>query len=264
MKSSLNTIFIEKVKTTLIVKLNRPEVHNAFNPEMIDEIDLVLNEVESDSEIRSLIFTGNGKSFSAGADLNWMSEMINYTYEENIRDSEKIASLFKKIYLVKKPVISAVNGASIGGGMGFIATSDIVIASKEARFGLSEVRIGLIPAVISTYLLKKSPSGKLKELFLTGRRFSPEKALDAGLINEVVSGKDLIEHAIGIAEEFSNTGPYAIEMCKELFEKVPGMNLEEASQYTSDVLAKLRTGKEAQEGMRSFLEKRKPSWVKDK
>jgi methylglutaconyl-CoA hydratase len=193
-----------------------------------------------------------------------MSEMINFSYEENVRDSGKIALLFKKIYLLKKPVISAVNGAAIGGGMGFIATSDIVIASDKAKFGLSEVRIGLIPAVISTYLLKKSSLGKIKELFLTGRRFSPEEAYDAALVNIIVQHEKLMEKALSISEELNNAGPVAIGMCKELFEKVPNMDIEEASKFTSEILAKLRTGKEAQEGMKSFLEKRKPNWVPEK
>ncbi|MEN8154868.1 MAG: enoyl-CoA hydratase-related protein [Acidobacteriota bacterium] len=261
MKKIYKTIETERIKGSLIIWLNRPEVHNAFNPEMLNDLLDIMDRSEKDETIRVIIFSGRGVSFSAGADINWMKDMIDYSYEENLRDSSIIADLFRKIYTLKKPVLSAVNGASIGGGMGFVATSDIVIASERSKFGLSEVRIGLIPAVISTYLLRKSSEGQLKELFITGRRFSPERALRAGLISDIVPHEDLIQTALDIAGELEKAGPDAIAACKELFLNVPGKEINEASEYTADVLAKLRVGKEAQEGMKAFLEKRKPSWI---
>lgn len=264
LKKAYRTIETERIAGSLIIWLNRPEVHNAFNPEMLNELLDILDRSEKENDIRVIIFSGRGRSFSAGADINWMKEMINYSYKENLKDSSLIADLFKRIYTLKKPVISAVNGAAIGGGMGFIAASDIVIASDNSKFGLSEVRIGLIPAVISTYLLRKSSEGQLKELFITGRRFQPERALKAGLINEIVPHKDLIQSALSIAGELETAGPDAIAACKILFQNIPGMNIEKASEYTSDVLAKLRIGNEAQEGMKAFLEKREPSWIKKK
>ena len=245
-----------------MIWLNRPEVHNAFNRDMMKELLEILSDIENNNNIRSIVISGRGRSFSAGADLKWMGETINYSPEKNIEESKLISDLFNKIYTFKKPVISAINGAAIGGGMGFVAASDIVISSKTAIFGLSEVRIGLIPSIISTYLLRKSTGGKLKELFITGRRFSPEVALDAGLINEIVEGENLINAAMKRADELESAGPDAIAACKELFSKIPDMNLEEASDFTSRLLADLRVGDEAQEGMRSFLEKRDPAWKK--
>ena len=245
-----------------MIWLNRPDVHNAFNRDMLKELLEILSDIENNNNIRSIVISGRGRSFSAGADLKWMTETINYSPEKNIEESKLISDLFNKIYTFKKPVISAINGAAIGGGMGFVAASDIVISSKTAIFGLSEVRIGLIPSIISTYLLRKSTEGKLKELFITGRRFSPKVALDAGLINEIVEGENLINAAMKRADELESAGPDAIAACKELFSKIPDMNLEEASDFTSRLLADLRVGDEAQEGMRSFLEKRDPAWKK--
>jgi len=261
-KDNYKTILLELERRSIIIWLNRPEVHNAFNRDMLNELLDVLNEIETMDHIRSIIITGKGRSFSAGADLKWMRETIDYSFEKNLEDSRLISYLFKKIYTFKKPVISAINGATIGGGMGFVAASDIVISSKSAIFGLSEVRIGLIPSIISTFLLRKSTSGKLKELFITGRRFSPEIAFDAGLINEIVEDEELINAAMKRAAELEYAGPDAIAACKELFAKIPEMSLDEASEFTAEILAKLRIGKEAQEGMKSFLEKREPEWKK--
>jgi len=262
LKNSYKTIEFELRKRSIIIWLNRPEVHNAFNRDMMTELLEIMNDIENDNNIRSIIISGRGRSFSAGADLKWMRETINYSMEKNLSESKLISDLFNKIYIFRKPVISAINGAAIGGGMGFVAASDIVIASKSATFGLSEVRIGLIPSIISTYLLRKSTGGKLKELFITGRRFGPEIALDTGLVNEIVEDEKLIVEAMNRADELELAGPDAIAACKELFAKIPDLNLEEASDFTARLLANLRVGDEAQEGMKSFLEKRDPDWKK--
>jgi len=244
----------------ITIWLNRPEVHNAFNATMLAELVDILEKVDGADEIRVVIITGEGKSFSAGADLNWMKEMVGYTYEENIEDSLMISKLFYKIFTLKKPVIAAINGATIGGGMGFVGASDIVIASDRAKFGLSEVRIGLVPACISPYILKKSNEGALKELFISGMRFDALKAKEVNLANYVVEHNDLLDFAIQKAKELLVCGPNAIAVCKELFHKVPAMDIEEAYDYTTEVIAKLRVSDEAQEGMKAFLEKRKPDW----
>ncbi len=259
-QKTFKTIQIEEKDTTLIIYFNRPKIHNAFNPEMIGEISEVIDRIKNESWIRSVLFTGRGRSFSAGADINWMSEMINNSFEENLQDSKNLAEMFKSIYRLKVPVISAVNGNAIGGGMGFVAVSDIVLSSENANFGLSEVRIGLIPSVISPYLFMKAAPGKLKEFFLTGERFTPQQAFKAGLVNKIVKSDLLIDEAVILADSFRNSGKKALELCKVLFEKVPGMDIDDAEKFTSEMLAELRTGKEAQEGMRAFLEKRKPGW----
>ena len=245
----------------LTIWLNRPEVHNAFNATMLSELIDILDWIKKNSEeVRVVIFTGGGKSFSAGADLNWMKKMVDYTYEENLKDSEKISKVFYEIYTCPKPVIAAINGAAIGGGMGFVGASDIVIASEKAKFSLSEVRIGVVPSCISPYLFKKVGEGALKELFITGQRFDPEKAIKINLINYVVEPDMLLDFAMEKAKELLICGPKAIAMCKKLFLDVPDMDLLTAYDFTTDVIAKLRISDEAQEGMKAFLQKRKPNW----
>jgi len=262
LKDTYETIRFNLDSGIITIWLNRPEVHNAFNAKMLEEMVDILAEIDKSDEIRAVIITGEGKSFSAGADINWMKEMVGYTYEENIEDSAMIAKLFYGIYTLKKPVIAAINGAAIGGGMGFVGASDIVIASDRAKFGLSEVRIGLVPAVISSYVMRKSNEGALKELFLTGMRFDAQKALEVKLANYVVEHEKLLDFAMEFAKKFLACGPKAVAICKELFHKVPDMDLETAYDHTTEVIAKLRVSDEAQEGMKAFLEKRKPNWQK--
>jgi len=254
------TIRYEIADRIITVWLNRPEVHNAFNDTMLAELVEILQEIERDDDIRVVVFTGRGKSFSAGADLNWMKKMVGYTFEENLDDSLMISKLFSTIYTLKKPVLSAINGAAIGGGMGFVGASDIVIASEKAKFGLSEARIGLVPACISPYLIRKAPEGALKELFISGMRFGPEKAKEVFLANYIVEHDRLLEFAREKAKELLVCGPNAIAICKELFLKVPDMDFKEAYDYTAEVIAKLRISDEAQEGMKAFLEKKTPEW----
>jgi len=260
MNKTYETLKVDIDDKIITISLNRPQVHNAFNNTMLTELVQVMNFIDKSEDLRVVIFTGQGKSFSAGADLNWMKAVINYSYEENLEDSLKISEVFYKIYTLKKPVITAINGATIGGGMGFVGASDIVIASERAQFSLSEVRIGIVPACISPYLIKKSGQGALKELFLTGMRFSPQKALELGLINYLVPHDKLEDFSKQKAEELLHCGPRAIAVCKELFFKVPEMSLETAYTYTAEMIADLRISGEAQEGMKAFLEKRRPAW----
>jgi len=245
----------------MTIWLNRPEVHNAFNATMLNDLVDVLEWISTAQEIRVVIFTGEGKSFSAGADLNWMKQIINYNYEENLKDSALISNVFYKIYTCPKPVIAAINGAAVGGGMGFIGASDIVFASEKATFSLSEVRIGVVPSCISPYLFKKVGEGVLKELFISGERFDANKALDIHLINYMVEHEKLLTSAIEKAQELLQCGPNAISICKKLFLNVPEMDLKTAFNYTAELIAKMRISEEAQEGMRAFLEKRKPNWL---
>lgn len=256
------TLRVEVKGRIMTIWLNRPEVHNAFNDTMLSELVEVLEAVDQDNNIRVVIFTGEGKSFSAGADLNWMKKMIDYSYEENLEDSLMISKVFHKIYTLNKPVIAAINGATIGGGMGFVGASDIVIGSDRAKFSLSEVRIGVVPACISPYLIKKVGEGVLKELFITGMRFDSDKALDIKLINYKTEHDKLLDLAVEKAEQLCLCGPKAIGVCKQLFVQVPEMDLKTAYDHTAEVIARLRISDEAQEGMKAFLEKRTPKWQK--
>lgn len=262
MKESYETLKYEINQGIITITLNRPEVHNAFNDVMLAELVDIFEAVDKDDDLRVVIVTGAGKSFSAGADLKWMKKMVDYTYEQNLEDSEMISKVFYTIYTMKKPVIAAINGAAIGGGMGFVGASDIVIGSDRAKFSLSEVRIGLVPACISPYLLRKVGEGFMKELFITGMRFDADKALSIGLINYKVEHEQLLTFAGAQAQQLCQCGPNAIAVCKELFRKVPEMNLSDAYYHTAEVIARLRVSPEAQEGMKAFLEKRPPSWQK--
>lgn len=260
MNKVYQTLKYEIKEKIITIWLNRPELHNAFNSLMLSELVDILETIDVSENIRVVIFTGEGKSFSAGADLNWMKAMVNYSYEENLEDALWIARVFHKIYTLRKPVIAAINGATIGGGMGFVGAADIVVASDLAKFSLSEVRIGVVPACISPYLMKKVGEGVLKELFITGMRFGAEKALDIKLINYRVEPEKLLDFVFEKARELCLCGPEAIAVCKQLFVDVPGMGLAQAYQHTAEVIARMRISAEAQEGMKAFLEKRPPRW----
>ena len=244
------------------VTLNRPEVHNAFNEVMIAELTDIFKKISEDESVRVVVLTGNGKSFSAGADVNWRKKMINYSYEQNLGDSLKLAELFYLMYSLSKPIIAKVNGAAIGGGTGLVAVCDIAIASDNAKFSLSEVKLGLVPACISPYVIRKVGEGKCREFFLTGERLTAKKALELGLVNQVVPPDELDKTVGEKADQLISSGPKALAMCKELLKNVPGMDFEKAKAYTADMIARMRIGEEGQEGMSAFLEKRKPKWTK--
>ncbi|MFQ6070415.1 MAG: enoyl-CoA hydratase/isomerase family protein [Candidatus Aminicenantales bacterium] len=258
------TILFSREDQRARITLNRPEIHNAFNSRMISEIDRVLDLVREDKSVRVLIITGKGKSFCAGADIHWLRDIINYTYEENYRESLHLAEILHKLYSLPKPSVAAVNGPAIGGGNGLLSACDIVIASEGAIFGLSEVKIGLVPAAISPYVLKRIGEGNAREYFLTGKRITAEKAFEIGLVNRVVPHEKLEDEVDEIVKQLLSSGPEAMASCKELIFNVLRMDLEEAKEYTARVIANLRVSEEGQEGMSSFLEKRKPRWVKGK
>jgi methylglutaconyl-CoA hydratase len=257
----METIKTRLEKKVLEITLNRPEVHNAFNDIMIRELTKVYKDALANDDIRAVVLTGIGDSFCAGADLKWMMKQIKFTYKENLDDAMKIAELMYAIYHFPKPTIAKVNGATIGGGTGLVAANDIVIASDKAVFSLSEVKIGLVPACISPYVLKRMGEKNCREYFITGERLNAQKAWEAGLVNSFVENDMLDEKVNQIIKQLLSSGPNAITVCKELIEKVLTMKLEDAKGYTAEVIAKLRVSSEGQEGMNAFFEKRKPSWV---
>ncbi len=260
MRMQLKTILYIIDGPVARITFNRPEVHNAFNDQMIQELTDVFTEIKGREDVRIVVLTGEGKSFSAGADINWMRKVKDYSFEETFQNSLKLADLFYLIYSLPKPTIARVNGAAIGGGTGLVAVCDLAIAASTARCSFSEVKIGLVPACISPYVIKKCGEGKTREFFLTGERLSAEKALSAGLVNQVVQPEELDEAVEDLVSQLLSSGPQAIGVCKELLENVPSLNFEEAKEYTSRVLAGLRISDEGQEGTMAFLEKRKPNW----
>ncbi len=260
------TIVVTKKDREAVLRItfNRPEIHNAFNSEAILELTDAFDRVKADDSVRVVVLTGEGKSFCAGADINWLREIIRYSFDQNLEESLQLAEVLYKIYTLPKPTIAMVNGTAIGGGTGFLSVCDIAVAAEEAKFGLSEVKIGLVPATISPYVVRKIGESKAREYFLTGQRISAQKALEIGLINEVVPRKKLEERIEELIEQFLASGPEAIASCKELILNVPRMSLDDVKEYTARLIANLRISEEGQEGMSAFLEKRKPRWTLSK
>ena len=242
------------------VILDRPEVHNAFNDKMISELLEAFEEIAQEKKVRVVVLTGKGKSFCAGADINWLKQVKDFTYEESLNETLQLGKLVNRIYSLPQPTIARVNGAAIGGGTGLAAVCDISIAVKRAQFSFSEVKIGVIPACISPYILRRVGEKACREFFLTGERLTADRVFEAGLINEVVEEEDLDQAVEKKIDQLLTGGPKAIAACKSLLREIPGMDLEDAVTFTARLLADLRRGEEAQEGMAAFLEKRKPSW----
>jgi methylglutaconyl-CoA hydratase len=258
---SYSTIVLEKKEGALCLTLNRPEVHNAFNSTLILDVTDAVERAKEDDSVRVVIITGKGKSFCAGADINWMKEIIRYSFEQNLEESLQLAEVLHLIYTLPKPTVAMVNGSAIGGGTGFLSACDIAIAAEQAKFGLSEVKIGLVPAAISPYVIRKIGESKAREYFLTGNRMTADRAADIGLVNEVVPRDKLEERVNELVQQLLTSGPDAIANCKELIRRVPSLTFEEAKAYTARMIANLRISDEGQEGMAAFLEKRKPRWV---
>ncbi len=242
------------------VILNRPEIRNAFNNVMISEMTEVFKHINSRDDLRVVVVTGEGKAFCAGADLKWMKGVLDYTYEENLQDSQNLSDMFAEMANCPLPTIARVDGPAIGGGTGMVAVNDIVIASENALFSLSEVKIGLVPACISPYVIRRMGDSNAREYFLTGERLNAEKAKAAGLVNRVVSSDKLDKEIDALIKQLLSSGPNALAWCKQLIDKVPPMGQNEYGRYTAEVITKLRMSDEGQEGMKAFFEKRKPKW----
>jgi methylglutaconyl-CoA hydratase len=255
------TIRLEEHDRAAWVTLNRPDVRNAFNDIMISELADAFNVINLSKEYRVVVLTGAGRAFCAGADLNWMRNVLNFSYEENLKDSQNLAEMFHLMFSCPLPTIARVNGPAIGGGCGLAAVCDIVIASDKAIFSLSEVKLGLVPACISPYVIRRMGDKNCREYFLTGERLSAEKALTAGLANQVVAEAELDEVVDSRIEQLISSGPEALKRCKELLEKAPLIPEPDVGKYTAEVIARLRMGEEGQEGMKAFFEKRKPRWA---
>ena len=260
LNNKLQTILCYSENDIAYVILNRPEIHNAFNDTMISELIAVFEKIEKQPDIRVVVLSGKGKSFCAGADLNWMRKVKEYSYEDNLKGSLKLSELFYRIYSLSKPTIGRINGTAIGGGTGLVAVCDIAVAASNAKFSFSEVKLGLIPACISPYVVKKCGEGKCREFFLTGERMTAEKAYNSGLVNFVVPLDEIDKIITSLVSQLISSGPVAITKCKELLRKVPEMPLGKAGKYTAEVIAQMRMSNEGQEGMNAFLEKRKPKW----
>jgi methylglutaconyl-CoA hydratase len=245
------------------VTLNRPEVRNAFNADMIGEIaDWAARIAASSGELRAVVISGAGKAFCAGGDAAWMAQTVAYSDEENVRDARALAGMFRAINSLPVPVIGRVHGAAMGGGAGLAAVCDIVVAAEDATFGFTEVKLGLIPAVVSFFVLQKIGQSAARELFLTGARFPAARAYEIGLVHAVVPAADLDATVARYLGELATGGPEAIAAAKSLIAAVAdiGHDEDEAAAFTADAIATRRRSAEGQEGLRAFLDKRPPRW----
>lgn len=249
-----------------ILWLNRPDVRNAFNAFMISEIIECLESVEHDPEILALVIRGRGKVFCAGADINWMKSFSKLTYSEDYQQNLHLARCFYMVYTFSKPTIAVVHGASFGGANGLLAACDMAYCIEETLFSFSEVKIGIIPATISPYILKRVGEANARELMLTGKRFNGSEADKKGLVNQSFSTQQQLEDYVeSITAELRTSAPQAMASCKELiFTITKSQNFNETIDYTARMIAEARASEEGQEGMAAFLEKRKPSWVEGK
>jgi methylglutaconyl-CoA hydratase len=243
--------------------LNRPEVRNAFNEDMIAELTdwaAAVARRPAGERPRAVVLQGAGQTFSAGADVTWMAKTVRYTEEENIRDATAASRMFAALNALPVPLVGRIHGAALGGGAGLAAVCDIVVAEEQAVFGFTEVKLGILPAVISPFALAKIGRSAARELFLTGARFSAAHAKTIGLVHKVVASIDLDAAAAAYIQEFVTAGPEAVAAAKELIPQVWGQSIDAAEVITARAIAARRVSREGQEGLTAFLEKRKPSF----
>lgn len=253
----------------LTVTLNRPDIRNAFNEVMIDELSRVFRTEAADARVRAVVLRGSGNIFCAGGDLNWMKRSIELKYEENLQDTTTLTNMFAQLNEFSKPVIGVVQGAAIGGGVGLVAICDIVLAESSAIFSLSEVRLGVVPACIGPFVTSKIGATHARALFVSAERFSAKKAQAIGLVHEVFETAAQLEgHVKQLGKNLLECGPLAMSVAKRLVLDLTWPErrdrLGNPIDYVSKTLAELRVGPEAQEGIGAFLEKRKPNWITGK
>lgn len=244
----------------LTITLNRPEQHNALNPEMVQSLAKLFNELPGRDDVRVVVLTGNGRSFCAGADLSFMRAAADYTFAQNVADGEAIFDLMSAVDTCPKPVVGRVNGTAIGGGAGLLSCCDIVVAVESAQFGFSEARLGIVPAVISPFVVAKIGPAHARELFLTGERFFARRAQEIGLIQHVAAEGQLDKKVNQRVLELLQAAPGAQTAIKELLRTVAFRPQAEMRDYTAKLIAQRRASQEGREGMTAFLEKRKPRW----
>lgn len=261
--STYSSISIERSHSDKVatITMRRAEVHNAINTQLVQDLQAAFTELVADTRLHAVVLTGDGPSFSAGADLSMMKAAATFSQEQNISDSLRMADLFDSINSFPCPVVGRVNGTAMGGGAGLIAVCDIAIAAENARLAFSEVKLGIAPAVISPYVIRKIGENYARVLFVTGERFSAARAREIGLVHTVVKREELDAAVEKTLQELLRSGPQALRACKQLALHVGHMDHDSARRFTAELIAALRVSAEGQEGLRSFLEKREPNWV---
>jgi len=256
------TLTVSILDDVATVTLNRPELRNAFNEEAIHELAVAFAALGTTGNVRAIVLAANGPAFCAGGDLNWMKQMAGYSEEENQQDAMRLADMLRTIYLCPKPVVARVHGDCYAGGMGLVAACDIVVASDNAAFCLSEVKLGLIPATISPYVIKAMGEQASRRYFLTAERFTATEAHRIGLAHEVVPADELDATVGAIVKSLLGNSPNAVKEAKTLVREVVGQPVGDTLLIdTANRIAAIRASDEGREGVTSFLEKRKPNWL---
>ena len=256
------TLLVTVADKVATVTLNRPDLRNAFNEQAIAELARVFDELGRHDAVRAIVLAANGPSFCAGADLNWMKKMAGYSHDENEADAMRLADMLRTIYLCPKPVVARVQGDCYAGGMGLVAACDIVVASETAGFCLSEVKLGLIPATISPYVIKAMGEQAARRYFITAERFDAAEAQRIGVAHDVVAPEALDATVANIVKALVNNSPHAVRQAKTLVREIVGQPVDDALlRDTAGRIAAIRASTEGREGVASFLEKRKPTWI---
>ncbi len=242
--------------------LNRPELHNAFDDKLIAELSEAFAHIDTNPDVRALVLASTGKSFCAGADLNWMRRMASYSYEENLRDAGGLAEMLRRLNFLRVPTLARVQGAAFGGGVGLVSCCDMAVASAEGKFCLSEVKLGLIPATISPYVIKAIGERAARRYFTTAEVISAQTALHLGLISELVEEDQLDTTLENLLKNVLRNGPAAVAAAKGLVLDYDSQTIDDALiADSSQRIAEIRGSDEGREGLSAFLEKRKPSWI---
>jgi methylglutaconyl-CoA hydratase len=243
------------------VVLDRPDLRNAFDDVLIARLTETFETLAADGTVRVIVLAGEGKAFCAGADLSWMKRMVSYGPEENRRDAAALAEMFRRIDACPRPVVARVQGAALGGGAGLVAVCDVAVAAEDALLGTTEVRLGIVPAVISPFVVRKIGESHARRWFLTGGKFSAAEALRAGLVHAVVPEAALDAEVERVVDALLLGGPEALAVSKDLARRMGRLPLDEALAEATGVISTRRASAEGQEGMRAFLERRSPSWT---
>jgi methylglutaconyl-CoA hydratase len=258
--ASYQTIEVKESKPVVTLTLARPQVKNAFDETLIAELTSAVRTFEDRRDIRVAVLTGEGDVFSAGADLNWMRRVADYSHDENVADAMGLADLVETLYTMPQATVARVNGPCIGGGLGLVAACDVAVASHDAFFAFREVRLGISPATISPYVIRKIGERNARDYFLTGRRIDAGEAETIGLVNEVAEPGRLDEAVERWVKRFLHSGPEAIKASKRLIARVSGAQISDVKAFTAELIAELRGSGEGKEGFAAFFEKRKPKW----
>ena len=258
----MNHLLLHVADWVATVTLNRPDVRNAFNAALIAEITQTFQELGARSDVRCIVLAANGTAFCAGADLNWMRSMADYTHQQNLADAGCLAAMMQTIYECPKPTVACIQGDVYAGGMGLVAACDMAVSIDTANFCLSEVKLGLVPSTISPYVIRAMGARAAHRYFLTAERFSAAEALRIGFVHEVVAADALNAKVAELSTALRNAGPVAVKLCKKLVQDVAGNDITpELVNMTIASIADVRVSAEGREGVQAFLQKRKPNWL---